>query len=329
MGVSNVGRARLVAATLVAACLGALPVVASQQPEPTFLAIVRSDGSMIPIAAFDGQWWNRWPVSSSNPDIPPLPSSVSSIPPSWLPPGLRLPIEWRLHTIDGRQVRIKALRPIRTSMLEAPAIGLETGYTWKPTGADVGGALAVAGPATVGRFVATSQRESEAIGKQLAERLAAIERLEIARWIKESELPGDTASRLRRVVVRNPDEVARPPLALVRAEQRFDDKTYYHLTGENLYALPGVRDDGCKMNMSFDGVVAADRAGRVVFEKVTASAWDGYCGDPASSAEPIAAVQVGGRLIWAAIENLEDGFSYFLLDPHTNKPLELNYAGRR
>jgi hypothetical protein len=68
----------------------------------------------------------------------------------------------------------------------------------------------------------------------------------------------------------------------MRAERPVNGRTYYHVTGEKPYALGDAADDSCKMNLSFDGVVATDRTGRVAFENVSAFAYAEYCGDAAS-----------------------------------------------
>lgn len=318
----NIGAALLVAGL---AALGYSTLVTGQQTEPTFVAVVRPDGSMIPIAAFDGrEWWNRWPdASQEEGEVPPVPSTISSVPSDWLPPGMRLPAEWRLHVGNGRDVPVKALRPIRTSMLEQYVIGLQVDYTWKGVLDEPGGALAVSGPAMVGGFVRASPPEAGEIAEQLADRLVAIEQTEVARWVKDTERPSDTAQKLRRVF-RDAEQKEPVALSLMRAERSLNGRTFYHLTGERLYVLGDAMDD-CKMNMSFDGAVATDRNGRVAFENVSASAWAEYCGDAASRNDLIATIQVRDQLIWVGIENLEDGFSYFLIDPHTKQRLRLRH----
>lgn len=317
----NIG-ATLLVAGLVA--LGSSTLLTGQQTQQTFVAVVRADGSMVPLAAFDGrEWWNRWPEASGQEDeVPPVPSSVSSVPSDWLPPGMRLPAEWRLYTGNGRAVPVKALRPIRTSMLDEHVIGLQTDYKRRDLRDEPADALAISGTATIGGFVRASSREADAIAKQLADRLVTIEQTEIARWVKDTERASDTPQKLRRVF-RDAQQKEPVALSLMRAERPLNGRTYYHLTGEKLYALGDAADDSCKMNMSFDGVVATDRNGRVAFENVSAFAWAEYCGDAASWNDLIATIQVRDQLIWVGIENLEDGFSYFLMDPHTKQPLRL------
>jgi len=284
----------------------------AQQSGHAFVAVARHDGSMIPVAVFDGhKWWDRWPAPSPQDELPPVPPTSASVPSDWLPPGIQLPTQWRLLRPNKRVVPIKVLRPIRTWMLAEDVIGLQIDYEWKHVPEDLDAALAVSGRATVGRFIPASRRESDAVAAQLAERLATIERLEMGRWVEAAERASETSVKLRRVF-RDPDQQEPAPLSLVRAERPFNGRTYYHLTGEKLYADVNARDPSCKLNMSFEGVVATDRKGRVVFENVSAFAWDGYCGDAARWNDAIAMVQVNDQLFWIGVENLEDGFSYFV-----------------
>ena len=145
---------------------------------------------------------------------------------------MRLPAEWRLRG-NGRAVPVKALRPIRTSMLEVSVIGLQTDYRRRDVRDEPADALAVAGAATVGGFVRASRREADAIAKQIANRLVTIEQAEIARWIKDAKRPSDTAQKLRRVF-RDAQEKEPVALSLMRAERSLNDRTYSHLTGETL-----------------------------------------------------------------------------------------------
>ena len=225
--------------------------------------------------------------------------------------------------MDGRQVRIRAVRPIRTFML-APdqAIGLQSDYKGNAAPDGIDGALAVSGTAIMGRFVETSRQESDRIVKQLSDRLRAIEKAEIARWIMETERPSDTARNLRQVF-RSPEEKQATPFHLRRADHPFKGRTYYHLTGQKLYAGTQAGVDSCMMNMSFDGVVTTDRTGRIAFQNVSAFAYAKYCGDAATWNEFVATIQVRDQLIWIGVEYLEDGFSYFLMDPHAKAPLAL------
>lgn len=298
---------KTVVALLALSVLGFALVAQAEPPQPTFVAVVRHDGSMIPLAVFDGQqWWNRWPEPADDYGHPlAVPARLSSLPTEWMPPGMHLPTGWRLYSGNGRVTPIKALRPVRAEMLDQAVIGVQTNYR---TARQDAVAVAVSGSGTVAPFVRARRQESDRVAAQLAERLATKERETLAAWLTDEKLPGDTAGKLRRVF-RDDAQKDPSPFSLMRAERVFNGRTYYRLTGQKLYAGAYANDRSCSVNVSFDGMVATDAAGRIVVENVSASAWAGYCGDAAITYEPIAMVQVGGHLLWVGVENLEDGFA--------------------
>lgn len=104
---------------LIAAPLPGTGQTFSQTLSPTFLAVVRHDGLLVPIAVFDGaEWWNRWPWGAeSDEEIKtlPVPPNLRAIPKDWLPPSTRLPAEWRLLIGSGGRTRIRATEPVRPS----------------------------------------------------------------------------------------------------------------------------------------------------------------------------------------------------------------------
>jgi hypothetical protein len=307
--------------TLALALVASMAMFA-QRVEPTFIAVVRHDGSMIPGAAHDGaQWWNRWPSDFSSRDRPDLPSSLETIPSEWLPPATRLPSNWRVQALDGSNHRIRAIRPIRTFMMEDDqAIGLQSDFKWKPVG-DRDTVLAVAGAGTIGRFVEPSEAESRRVLGQLASRLRDIEREAMTGWLKEHELPATTQLR---EVYRSPADKNSPTFALSRAQMPFKGRTYYHLTGQRLLVWkPGDDEHSCKVNLSFSGSLAVERDGRLALEHVTAFPYAEFCGDAAEDITPIGTWQSNDQLLWIATSNLEDGFDYFVMDPQTGEALSL------
>src|SRR4051794_5922032 len=111
------------AAVVTAACAlllsGNLPAGTSQPPPATFVGVVGSDGALTPIAIFDAhEWWNPWPWAAESDEIKtlPLPPAIDAIPSDWLPPGVRLPRDWRLLRPSGKTVPVKVLRPVRAEL---------------------------------------------------------------------------------------------------------------------------------------------------------------------------------------------------------------------
>jgi len=308
------------------AALVMLVASGSTQPDTTFVAGVRGDGSMIPIAIFDGRtWWDRWPSAHDMDGRGlPVPASLDAIPVDWLPPGMRLPTEWLLQRANGTRTRIRAERPIRSLRVETDsdgAIGLQTDY--RDRAGDADGGIAIAGSGTLGRFIAASTVETERLLAQLPVRLRTVEEEAIALWREgdPSTRDDDHAETLTQVF--RAGFVAEPPFQLLKAEQSFKALTYYHLVGQKLYAMNSTDPLSCKMNLSFEGVITATRDGRIVSEGIQASGWSEFCGDAVERILPLATLQLKDRLFWVVLVGLEDGSGYMLFDPNVREEVGL------
>jgi hypothetical protein len=77
---------RVLVASLIAAAAGA------QAPEPTVVAVMRSDGIVLPFARFDGRAWTAFPGDGAE--------SASRFPQTY-----ELPSTWRVHPVDGAPAR--------------------------------------------------------------------------------------------------------------------------------------------------------------------------------------------------------------------------------
>jgi hypothetical protein len=103
---STITRAILGVAAAYLLCLSVQLV--AQPTQSVFVGVLRADGLLVPTAIHDGTaWWNRWPFSyESDESIQrlALPSSVNRIPADWLPPGVRLPAEWRVQMNTGGNI---------------------------------------------------------------------------------------------------------------------------------------------------------------------------------------------------------------------------------
>lgn len=300
---------------------------AKQQAAATFLAVVRDDGALVPIAIYDGHdWWNRWPwAGEGDAEIKalPLPRSFDAIPADWVPPGVRLPAKWRLLRKDGRTVAVRAIRPARPSDFDLmETVVITTDYrprSGDTTGDEIG--IAVGGPGELGRFVDPPAAESQRVLDRLKDRLDALEREEIARWRKEEESSGERGPVTLTPTQRKGDNG--PPFGLTKAADRVDGRTYYFLGGTKLFAMNLKDQPDCKMNLSFDGVVIAGADGAIVSDSVSASAYAGYCGDATGGMSPLATLRLGDRVWWIVRNSLEDGYYYDLFDPEKSETLEL------
>jgi hypothetical protein len=329
-----------VRAALVVVCAVLLSRVApalTAPPRATFVGVLGGDGALTPIAVFDGHdWWNAWPWAAESDEVKalPVPSSLDAIPADWLPPGLRMPRDWRMLRHSGATARLTALRPVQTTL-----DGLMDTFTITTTvrpGVD-GDALAIAGPGVLGTFVIPSRDETERVLRRLTSRIETLERDALDRWRDEhkaSEM--NTASALTRVyMTRGPDgtkyAAVRPvdegsDYRLTKASDRIQGMTYYYLGGEKLFRVKP--DDECMINLSSKGLVVVDRGGAVSSDKLSSWAYSEYCGDAPESTMPLGTVRIEARMLWVMRDNLEDGFDYTLFDPLLGDPVELKGAGR-
>src|SRR5205823_4029993 len=109
---------RTAAATLLAV-LACGAAVSSDQPaaQPPVVAIVLTDGKLLPLAVRpNGDWellpWPRHDLQESQPSLP-VPSTVGSIPRTWFMPLAALPSTWKLQPINGKPTTIHVAVPTR------------------------------------------------------------------------------------------------------------------------------------------------------------------------------------------------------------------------
>jgi hypothetical protein len=316
-------------ALLAVVSISAMPQTPARQ---TFLAIVRADGGLVPIAIHDGrEWWNRWPWAiEGDPEVTalPVPARLDAIPPEWLPPGVRLPATWRWQPKDRPARAIRVLHPFRTTAsdlmstillrtdLPGPSADREERNAFEPLG------VAIAGRGELGRLVQTPASMSSRILRSLGARLETLERDALATWRKErrQNAPNEEVSPTR--TFRHPDEERQSPFRLTTTERPVNGRHHHYLDGTKLYKLGLERDPECKVNVAFEGVVVTRPDGRVISETVSVSPYEGYCGDAASWLEPLASLRFGTRLLWICRYGVEDGYDYLLFDPVANEAVD-------
>jgi len=129
--------ARLVPRTLVATLIAvaAIRVTAAPFEQTTgtpVVAIVLTDGKLLPLAARPGDTWQplAWPrFAVDDPQsLTTLPSSASAIPKPWFAPLPALPSTWRLQAINGRRTIIHTAAPTRWQIATFDTVGLATDY---------------------------------------------------------------------------------------------------------------------------------------------------------------------------------------------------------
>ena len=314
---------------LVVALLLTMPASTRAQLQPTFLGVVDGRGQLTPIAVYDGAtWWNRWPWAAESEEVRnlPLPPSLAAIPADWLPPGVRLPVNWQAFR-SGKLVPIRALRPTRSSepgLMDT--VTITTTYRGRPSEEDT---LAISGPGILAGFGVLSRAQSDAILQQLEPRIAALEADEIASWKKEITEYKETALT-RTYMVTGPQGtryVSTPPpgwerdYSIRKGLTPIEGRTYQYLHGEKLFKLRADAD--CMMNLSTRGFIVVDQRGRVESEKLGAFAFAEYCGDASEMTYHLATLTIGHRTWWVGKFGVEDGHDYGLIDPVTAEPVDI------
>jgi hypothetical protein len=127
----------LVCAAVVAAAAtlaGAVHVggtEAEQAPDRGFtLAVLRTDGIMLPFAAYDGSRWSTpWPTAVGNaPDaISEIPPNLDAVPAKWW--GRQRPAEWRLWPGGGdAAIPVRLIAPAVLPVGRVGRLGIRTDY---------------------------------------------------------------------------------------------------------------------------------------------------------------------------------------------------------
>jgi hypothetical protein len=318
-------RALIVSALIVSA----IALTSGQTSDRTFLAIVRSDG-LVPIAISDGEdWWNSWPwPTDEEMKTLEIPASIETIPPEWLPPNTKLPVDWMFQRASGPPIKIRVtppLKPLLNSL--ANTVSVPSTYTAQIEDGKRAGergeiGVAIAGPGTLGRFEKASSAEYRRLLGRLTPRLRALEEDALKEWREE---PG--AGQETIVLTPGRTRKGEQPYELLKVVRPFKGQTSYYVTGEKWFAQkvpPGQAE--CSVNVSTAGVVVTRPDGTIVDQRLEAGAYGGYCGDPASRLALLATVEWHDRVLWVVCFSLEDGYNYALFDPNTNGQVPLKGA---
>jgi hypothetical protein len=125
------------ARTIAAASLAMLVcgTVSSGQPQPPatpVVAIVLTDGKLLPLAVRPASEWQMlpWPRHelAESPTPPSIPANAAAIPKEWFTPLSTLPATWRLQPINGQPTAIHTAAPTHWQIATFDAVGLATDY---------------------------------------------------------------------------------------------------------------------------------------------------------------------------------------------------------
>lgn len=177
---------RVLPVALILCCLsGAFRAgeIAAQEPKQRLtLGVLRSDGILLPFAAYDdGTWSMPWPRGFGPADGGPLelPANVAAVPARWY--GKVVPSTWKLWARGAdAPVAIAPVAPVVLRLGISRRLGLRTDYNVPPVllpppfimpfpkeGLAVGGDAEVRGLATVSRFAAEWKQFPEKLRSDL------------------------------------------------------------------------------------------------------------------------------------------------------------------
>ncbi|HEY2431698.1 MAG TPA: hypothetical protein VGI12_03420 [Vicinamibacterales bacterium] len=120
---------RTAIAALAAALVSGAGAAAQPSQGPPVVAIVLTDGKLLPFAVASGSDWQLlpWPRHefSENQAAVPVPAAI---PREWFAPLSSLPSSWRLQTIGGKPTAIHVANPAHWQVATFDAIGFATDY---------------------------------------------------------------------------------------------------------------------------------------------------------------------------------------------------------
>jgi hypothetical protein len=165
-------------------------LAAQDARERWVLAVLRSDGVMLPFASYDGDDWSTpWPVPNLRQDSFEWPVDVDAISDRWW--GGKRPVEWTLwDPANERKVPVKPVAPIRLFVGDALRVGIRTDFKpaemppsprlvpYPKEGLVIGGSATLAPIASVSRlapnfarFAVTLQADINAAEKEMINEL--------------------------------------------------------------------------------------------------------------------------------------------------------------
>jgi hypothetical protein len=295
----------------------AVPSASSQQDAASkiFLAMADQRGpeiTLVPLAIYDGKKWAYgWPwVDNDHP--PPTPKDLDAMSLEAL--GAKLPTQWLLwRESDGGRIPLNAVRPGPVDLDPLMTFGLLTDYRGGSADRDAYApalGVAVAGKAEIGYFTKASTLGVRLLLDRMAPRLAAVEQATLRAFRKQfPAFEGVTLKERRR---EGYDPTGRVQL------WSSQNSALHFLSGDRVLESPQT----CSVSVSFEGVITTNASGAIVKDTISGDAWDQYCGDRASSIEPVASVTWPGGLVWVIRYVLEDGDEYQLFDPIKGKVIE-------
>jgi hypothetical protein len=234
-----------------------------------------------------------------------------------------MPNEWTIELSSGASLRFHIVRPQAGAYMgHTVALLTDAVLTGGASMArDIEGGLAVSGSAVTGRFVSAAPAQVTRVMQVLAGRLSELERRAIADWrgeMKKSDPPLPSVG-----LVPDLPKGRFRETTLLTAVRPFREELLSYFSADKIFTMQTTVQEyrGCGLNLSFEGVVVANKQGKTVRNRIEGVGFANYCGDRGVWMEPVATVEWQGRLGWLARYMMEDGFDFIMYDPLTGKSI--------
>jgi hypothetical protein len=303
----------------IALCLAAFAFMTKaaspleQTPAMPAVAVVLSDGKLLPLGAFPAGGWRLlpWPhhdVAQAQPSAP-VPASVAAIPRSWFAPLPALPVTWRLQPINGRATVVHAASPTRWQVASFDAVGLATDYVDpdpKRRSFDFNAGLAVTGDVEtlpITEFDESSSEWAHLVARH-AKAFVAADRAEAKR--RGLHMKG-------RSTVVAAKELRDGDVSLYRVE--IDPKhhyQYFEVVVQRPFDLDGTHPACANPSVEYHGLI--ERRGRADTVRWVATA-PPTCGEPTETREVIGGLRDADGVQLVVEDTSDDWQTFAILRP--------------
>ncbi len=283
---------------LIAAATAAAAIVAVADANRFVLAIVRPDGRLVPIAAYDaGRWQHAWPEPDENRRDA---VTFENIPSIWRKRGEHVPRTWKVWPASAAKpmtAHVKGAERVDTHCLSQPALATDLAAIKAPPPPKLGVAVDSDVP-----LIAIEEVKHADPKWRVAERavLPRFSKLETAQGRTDHQQPGrdPSAPIARLTALYTQADAPLSPMYFVAEKHYGTAQTCAPLTIITGWLIPNHADANANAN------AVALRATKVFLTDCDAK--------EAHVGRPLAAVEVGGQLFWLVQDHEYEGERYII-----------------
>ena len=288
---------------------------AAAQSQTFTVAIVRTDGALVPFAAYDaGRWERAWPEADEATHI----RAVDSVPSVWRRRGHNVPDVWRVWPASGAtpiQARIQGIEVVEAHCSNQVALKTNLSRTKAEHPLKFGIALDTSSVA-VDAVEEVRRSDSAWAAAERAVR-ASFSRLEIAQAARNGEqLPRETPVPVTEIT------------ALFR-EPKSPRSPLYFVAAKKYRTARSPQDSQCSASTRMTGWLVPSDDG--TFTMLDAKVFLTDCdGKEARTGRPLAAFRVSDQLFWVLQEHGYEDETYLIAEIRESEvryPIEVNGGG--